>query len=111
MLNLFIGACTVGINERKENIVSKLPITDINSSASQSAESFGLNSASLEKKRKKLSAETDETRGLTNSELQRLVLLEQLKLIRMQQNKLLEKERETIVTTDPETFISYRVLE
>lgn len=52
MLNLFIGACTVGINERKENIVSKLPITDINSSASQSAESFGLNSASLEKKRK-----------------------------------------------------------
>lgn len=41
-----------------------------------------------------MSAETDETRGLTNSELQRLVLLEQLKLIRMQQNKLLEKERE-----------------
>lgn len=40
------------------------------------------------KKRKLMDHETDETKHLSTTELQRLVLLEQLKLIRLQTDKL-----------------------
>jgi hypothetical protein len=39
-------------------------------------------------KKIKFAAESEETKNLTNGELQRLVLLEQLKLIRLQQEQI-----------------------
>lgn len=45
------------------------------------------------KRRKLKFDETDETKNLTNGELQRLVLLEQLKLIRMQQEDFEKRKK------------------
>ena len=84
---------------------------------SKEVEAVELNSAHittlpLPPKRKctstELAAETDETRVLSLSELQRLVLLEQLKLIKMQQKGIENKrERESFCTSLEEFFLLF----
>lgn len=72
----FLGAKSAGINE--------LPLPE-NPTTSSS-----LTSKTILKRKSCSLPETDETKNLNNSELQRLVLLEQLELIRIQ------KQRETM---------------
>ncbi|XP_068081360.1 uncharacterized protein [Anabrus simplex] len=72
-------------------------------------DSISLQSTSPPRKYKKikLAAETEETERLSNMELQRLVLLEQLKLARMQQQEVEERKLVSKLNLSEQTYIQF----
>ena len=93
--NYFPGAITVGIQRSTSDTAGQSSTSSSLPGPLQShqSETSSIPPRPVKKSRMKTTAESDETRDLSTTELQRLVLLEQLKLIRMQQQQITNSQK------------------